>query len=180
MTFTSRFDAMGRRMAEWMKTQVIGGVTYYDRWIKPIEGLKAGTVYAGRPPGNGPELMPWGASLNRDADCAVGPNVAFCSMMESTDTGYDKRFTRYTPKTQGSSLLSSHSAPRAWAERRHAHQLSHLPGCKKDFGRSLRHSGRAGNLCSWARHACRPPCSRWCRHCAARRQAGEEGSGGRY
>jgi len=26
-------------------------------------------------------------------------------MMESTDTGYDKRFTRYTPKTQGSSNL---------------------------------------------------------------------------
>ena len=102
-------------------------MTYYDRWIKPMEGLNAGTVHAGRPPGNEPELMPWDASLNQgvgcavgrhaafcsmiesadsgyDVDCAVGRHVAFCSMMlESTDAGYDKRFTRYTPKTQGSS-----------------------------------------------------------------------------
>ena len=45
-------------MIEWMKTQVFDGVTYCDVWIKPMEGLNAGTVYAGRPPGNVPELMP--------------------------------------------------------------------------------------------------------------------------
>jgi len=135
-------------MIEWMKTQVFDGVTYCDVWIKPMEGLNAGTVYAGRPPGNVPELMPWDAPLNQDMDCTVGRNVAFCSMMESTDTGYDKRFTSCTLKTQRL-LQSSHSLPRAWAERRRAHQLSHLPGCKQNFGRSLRHSGRAGNLCSW-------------------------------
>ena len=84
---------------------MLDGVTYYDRWIKPMEGLNAGTVYAGRPPGNGPELMPWGASLNQDVDYAASRHVAFCSMMESTDAGYDKRFTRYTPKTQGPSYL---------------------------------------------------------------------------
>ena len=80
-----------------MKTQVFDGVTYYDRWIKPMEGLNSGTVYAGRPPGNGPELMPWDASLNQD--------VAFCSMLQLGDPSYDTRFTRYTPKTQGSAYL---------------------------------------------------------------------------
>jgi len=38
-------------MVEWMKAQVFDGVTYYDRWIKPMKGLSAGTVYAGRTPG---------------------------------------------------------------------------------------------------------------------------------
>ena len=92
-----------------MKKQVFDGVTYYGRWIKPMEGLNAGMVYAGWPPGNGPELMPWGASLNQDVNCAGGRHVAFCSMMESTDTGYDKRFTPFTPKTQSGLLISSHS-----------------------------------------------------------------------
>jgi len=59
--FTGRFGAMGRKaatpMAEWIKTQGFDGVTYYGRWVKPMEGLNAGTGYAGRPPGNGPELM---------------------------------------------------------------------------------------------------------------------------
>ena len=49
---------------EWMKTQMFDGVSYYDRWIKPMDGLSSGTVYGGRPPGNGPELVPRGASLN--------------------------------------------------------------------------------------------------------------------
>ena len=65
-------------MVEWMKTQVLDGVTYYDRWIKPMEGLNTGTVYAGRPPGNGPELMPWDASLNQDVDCAAGRQASVC------------------------------------------------------------------------------------------------------
>ena len=89
----------------WMKTQDFDGVTYYDRWIKPMEGLYSGTVYAGRPPGNGPELTPWDASLNQDVDCAVGHHVAFCSMLQLGDPGYDTRFTRHTPKTQGSAYL---------------------------------------------------------------------------
>ena len=66
-----------------------------------MEGLNYGAVYAGRPPGNGPEFKPWDASLNQDVDCAVGRHVAFCSMLQQGDPGYDTRFTRYTPKTQG-------------------------------------------------------------------------------
>jgi len=49
----------------------IGVACHYDRWIKPMEGLNAGTFYTGRPPGNGPEFMPLDASLNQDVDCAV-------------------------------------------------------------------------------------------------------------
>ena len=93
------------KMIEGMKTQVFDKVTYHDRWIKPMEGLNAGTAYASRPPGSGLEPIPWDASLNKDVGCAVGRQVAFCSMMESTDTEHDKRFTRYTPKTQGTSYL---------------------------------------------------------------------------
>ena len=70
-----------------------------------MEGLSSGTVYEGRPPGNGPQLMPWDASLNQDVNCAIGRRVPFCSVMESTDPDYDKRFTRYTPKSQGSAYL---------------------------------------------------------------------------
>jgi hypothetical protein len=89
---------------EWMKTQHHDGMSYYDRWIKPVEGLNEGTVNAGRL-GNGPELMSWDASLNKDVDDSVAAHVAWCSMMAEGDTGYDKRFTRYTPATQLSAYL---------------------------------------------------------------------------
>ena len=68
-----------------------------------MEGLNAGTVYAGRPPGNEPELMPWDAVLNQDVDCAVGRNVAFCSMMKSTDFS---AVPVYAPVPEGERLTS--------------------------------------------------------------------------
>ena len=37
----------------WMKQNV-----YLTRWLLPINGLKDGTPYAGRPIGNIPEFMP--------------------------------------------------------------------------------------------------------------------------
>ena len=83
---------MGREIIEWMKTQVFAVVTYYDCWIKPMESLNAGTVCACRPPGNGPELMRWDASLNKDVDdCAAGRHVAFCLI-----NGIDRHWLRQT------------------------------------------------------------------------------------
>jgi len=44
---------------DWMAEQKFGdGSTYLDHWILPEHDLNAGTTYAGRPPGNSPELMP--------------------------------------------------------------------------------------------------------------------------
>jgi len=150
-----------------MKTQVFDGVTYYDRWIKPMEGLNSGAVYAGRPPGNGPELMPWDASLNQD--------VAFCSMLQLGDPSYDTRFTRYTPKTQGSAylcILDPAHGPTGGAPI----SSRFCQDVKKFLSSS--HSRLAWGLCPWARYACGPPCGSRCWHYAARRQAGEESSGG--
>ena len=90
---------------EWMKLEMFDGMSYYERWIKPMEGLNAGTEYEGRPVGNSPELMPWDASLNQDVDCSVARHVSACSLLQPTDPGYDKRFSRYTPKLQTSAYL---------------------------------------------------------------------------
>jgi len=45
------------KLVRLMKTQVLDGVTYFGRWIKPMEDPNASTVYACRLPGNGPELI---------------------------------------------------------------------------------------------------------------------------
>ena len=73
--------------------------------------------------------------------------------------------------------LPSYPRPRPRADRRRAHQLSYLPGCKKVSRCSSSHSRLAWSLCPWARYACGPPCGSRCWHYAARRQAGEESSG---
>ena len=49
--------------------------------------------------------MPLDASLNKDIDDAVARHVAFCSLMLPSDDDYDKRFSRLTPKLQGSAYL---------------------------------------------------------------------------
>ena len=36
---------------------------------------------------------------------ALSVATSFCSVIESTNPGYDKRFTRYTPRNQGTSYL---------------------------------------------------------------------------
>ena len=39
---------------------------YLHHWLLPLNGLKDGNPYAGRPVGNSPEFIPWDNSLNRD------------------------------------------------------------------------------------------------------------------
>lgn len=90
---------------DWMKTQTYCGRTYFELWIKPMAGLNAGTVYAHRPTGNGPELMPWDTSLNKDVDDDVGRHVAYCTHLREGDPGYETRFSRHTPKHQTSAYL---------------------------------------------------------------------------
>ena len=46
---------------QWMKEK-----NCFHRWLLPMNGLKDGTPYVGRPVGNSPEFMPLDISLNRD------------------------------------------------------------------------------------------------------------------
>ena len=88
---------------EWMKeTYDNDGKSYYDRWIHPMGGLNSGTDYDGRPVGNSPEMMPWDASLNKDVDDCVARHVAMTSWLKEGDEGYELRYSRATPKLQGS------------------------------------------------------------------------------
>ena len=87
----------------WMKDQTDAqGQTYYSRWITPEFGLNAGTVYAGRPPGNSPELMPLDCRLNKDIDDCVTNHVSWTHLLPHSDP---KKFDRSTPKRQSSAYL---------------------------------------------------------------------------
>jgi len=90
---------------EWMKTEMWGELSFFDRWIKPEQGLSSGTIFAGRPPGNSPELMPLDASLNKDVDDCVGRQVAACACLKPGMEGYAERFSRATPKLQTEAYL---------------------------------------------------------------------------
>jgi hypothetical protein len=56
----------------------------------------AGAVFAGRPPGNSPELMPWGTSLKKDVDDCVARHVAVGYGLKEGDLGYSKQFFQQT------------------------------------------------------------------------------------
>jgi hypothetical protein len=81
----------------WMKIQFIGARSYFEIWIKPEGGLNAGTIFADRPPGNSPELMPMDSSLNKDCNDCVARHISYCSLMAPTHPDYNKRFCRSTP-----------------------------------------------------------------------------------
>jgi len=81
----------------WLKTQYIGVRSYFDIWIKPEAGLNAGTIFADRPPGNSPELMPMDSSLNKDVNDCVARHQSYTSLLTPTHPDYNKRFCRSTP-----------------------------------------------------------------------------------
>ena len=93
---------------KWMKDK-----GYYERWIVPEAGLNSGTVYAHRPPGNSPELMPLDNNLNKDLHDAVDAHVRDCKDMEDTeDNMVDfmgkkifRKFSRATPERQTQAYL---------------------------------------------------------------------------
>ena len=111
-TFLVYHDALSTLTAgatkAWLKTQFIGSRSYFQIWIKPEAGLNAGTIFADRPPGNSPELMPLDSSLNKDVDDCVARHIAFCSLMTQDSPDWDKRFCRSTP------ALQRHSYSRIW------------------------------------------------------------------
>jgi hypothetical protein len=90
---------------DWMAEQKFGdGSTYLDHWILPEHDLNAGTTYAGRPPGNSPELMPMDAYLNRDLHECVARHILATYgmdqelMVEFGDKQIPQRFSGATPK----------------------------------------------------------------------------------
>ena len=50
----------------YMKSTECHGMSIYDRWLKPLNGLNAKTTYQDRYVGNSPEFMPLDNSLNYD------------------------------------------------------------------------------------------------------------------
>ena len=94
------------------------GRTYFEMWVKPMNGLNAGTRYERHPPGNSPELMPLDASLNNDIHEAVDLHVSFTRHLKEGDPGYEKRFCRDTPVLQTwayTRLLEPDLGPKAGA-----------------------------------------------------------------
>ena len=68
---------------------------YYERWLTPVKELNAGTVYANRPTGDSPEMMPMDASLNMDVDNVVARVVTH--HLPDDDV---RKMTLSTPKKQ--------------------------------------------------------------------------------
>jgi len=84
---------------DWMKiNRHTDGRFYMEMWVKPEQGLNAGTRYERYPPGNSPELMPLDAS-------AVDLHVTFTRHLKEGDPGYEERFSRSTPALQSSAYL---------------------------------------------------------------------------
>ena len=74
----------------------------YKHWILPLHNLNAGTVYAGRPMGNSPELMPLYSNLNKDIQKAVKKHAAYINSLKRNNP---KQFSTVTAK-QGVSASS--------------------------------------------------------------------------
>jgi hypothetical protein len=66
-----------------------------DRWVCPELDLNKGTVFAGRPVGNSPELMPWDTSLNKDLKDQLKMHVMFTFSLHPDDP---RKFTKSTPR----------------------------------------------------------------------------------
>jgi hypothetical protein len=64
-------------------------------WILPELGLNKKTIYAERPPGNSPEMMPWDCSLNNDLVEAVMRHVSVCSFASRDEV---QKFKLTSPK----------------------------------------------------------------------------------
>ena len=84
----------------WMKGKIIGGKTYFERWILPVAGLFDGPGlgrYKDNPPGNCPEFMPLDQSLNQDLHLALDRHAALTRLLPEEDA---RKFSRSTPKRQ--------------------------------------------------------------------------------
>ena len=81
-----------KRTKDWMVSQ-----GYMRRWLLPIHPCNAGTVYAGRPVGNTPEVMPWDCCLNQDVHVAVDNHSSYFKAIGKDHPLYPKRFSKATP-----------------------------------------------------------------------------------
>ena len=57
----------------------------YKHWILPLHNINAGTVYAGRPVGNTPEIMPLDSNLNKDIHEAVKTHSTYTNILDQKD-----------------------------------------------------------------------------------------------
>ncbi len=67
----------------------------YKHWILPLHNINAGTVYAGRPVGNTPEIMPLDSNLNKDIHEAVKTHSTYTNTLDRKDP---KKFSISTAK----------------------------------------------------------------------------------
>lgn len=94
-------DALSQLTCEdtknWMKDK-----GFYDHWVLPKLGLNEGTVFANRPVGNSPEMMPWDCSLNKDVDDLFIQHKAWTNSLPESNP---KRFSKSTPARQDHGYL---------------------------------------------------------------------------
>ena len=69
---------MNEDMHAWMQQQ-----GYLDMWILPINGYNDGTMYANRPVGDSPEMMPLDSSLFEYLHAGVHHHVSITSLLEN-------------------------------------------------------------------------------------------------
>ena len=105
-TFRIYHDALSQLTCEatkvWLRTKQHEGRTWFDIWVTPELDLNRGTVYAGRPVGNSPEMMPLDCSLLSDLGHDLSRHVRMTKALASDDP---LKFSRSTPKRLASSLL---------------------------------------------------------------------------
>ena len=94
-----------KKTMEWMEKNEFEGRKISKMWIKPEMGCNAEIKlsngkttkdYAGRPPGNSPEFMPLGTTLNQDIHKAVNTQVAATYFLPKD---HPLKFSLATPAT---------------------------------------------------------------------------------
>lgn len=85
-----------KKTKAWMREK-----GYMKRWLLPVNGCCAGTLFFGRPVGNTPEVMPWDAFLNRDVHARVRRYSVMSRFIKQAGPDHplwSKRFDTSTPK----------------------------------------------------------------------------------
>ena len=78
-----------------MKGTDCHGMSIYDRWLKPLNGLNSKTIYEHRYVGNSPEFMPLDNSLNNDFQLSHRYHCIVTAHLPESDVRKFSMNTRY-------------------------------------------------------------------------------------